>query len=383
MLVILVLGLRLPQWQTAVSMNQLGLAVASTLGNPVDNWFVCQSFADDTASGSELAFLGIISATGNLPKAIAFLDRATQMPVVRPTWWVQLANLYIQVGQLDKTVQALSHLAHYEQMIFAGCKSAVIDSADTRKATYWCPLLPHLRQSSPESACLLGGYLAQVGQYSDAQLAFEQAARSLNVGDDCLYRYGLFQYSRQQYTEAAILFERAFSQKPLPLYLRAIGDLYTATQQPELAMQKYQQAQAMAPPHGRDCADALGGMGKVYYYYYGDYERASLSFYGAMRCDVPLDVSVYWVLMQSERAQGHPKQAVQACDKIAQALSGSTYLLEWRHECASYFLELGHVLEAQRVYRGILTDAPDDSVAKGALERLNPSYRRQESPGTK
>lgn len=124
-------------------------------------------------------------------------------------------------------------------------------------------------------------------------------------------------------------------------------------------------------------------MGKVYFQYYRDYELTSSSFYQAMQCDAPLDVSVYWVLMLSERAQGHPKQAVQACDKIAKALSGSTYLLEWRHECASYFLELGHLVEAQKVYQGILSDAPDDSVARGALERLNPSYRRQERPVTK
>lgn len=381
-LAIMALGGHLPQWRAAVWLNQLGLAAETSSANPVEVQFDHQAVSGSPNSGQELAFQGLIAATSDQQAAIEFLSRATQTPSVRPTWWVQLANLYVKSGQLDQAVQTLSRISNYDRVISAHCERAFTNNIKTEEAMYWCRLLQHLEPLSSKSACLVGQYLALMGQHSDAQLVFEQAASSSNVEEDCLYRYGLYRFSQKQYSEALALYDRAFEQKHLPTYLRAMGDLYTANQQPDMAIQKYQEAQAMAL-QGRDCADVLTGMAKVYYYFHKDFERASSLLYQAMQCGASLDVSAYWVLLWSERAQSHSQRAAQACEHITKALSGSTYLLEWRYECAAYLLEIEHLEEAQNVYQGILSDAPDDAVAAGALEKIGHSLGKTGKSNTK
>lgn len=360
------LGLRLPQWSAAIATNRLGLVALVSLGNPVEKQVANGTISDTAASG--LAFRAAFASASNPQDAIALLLRATKMSAVRSVWWVQLANLYLQTGDTDRALQALSHIANYDQTIFTHCQSAVFFEANKRAAAYWCPLLKHLEPEKPESACLLGEYYTQAGQQAAARVAFEHAVDSQTAGDDCLYRFGLYQFSQQHYSEAIGLYKRAFSQKPLPLYLRAMGDLYTAANQPDMAVQAYQQVLGMVSC-GRDYADSLSGMGKVQYYYYHDYQKASTLLYQALECDVPVDVSVYWTLMLSERELGRSEQAIWACDAVIQNLTGGTYLLEWRHKCAAYFLTLGRAEEARKVYEGILRDAPDDPVAKGTLAK--------------
>lgn len=365
-LAVLVLGLRWPQWRAAISTNRLGLAASASMSSPVARQ-VANGVISETAA-SDLAFWAAMASTSNPQDAIVLLLRATKTSAVRPVWWVQLANLYLQIGDTDHAVRALSQIADYDRVIFAHCRSAVFVEAKRQEAVYWCPLLKHLKQEESESVCLLGEYYAQVGQQGDAQVAFERAIDSPTVSDDCLYHFGLHQFSQQHHREALGLFERAFSQNHLPLYLRTMGDVYAAINQPDLALRKYQQVLGMVSS-GRDYADALSGMGKIQYYYYHDYQKASALMYKATQCDVPVDVSVYWTLMLSERALGRSEQAIQACDAVVKALSGGSYLLEWRYKCANYLLELGRTAEAQEVYQGILRDVPDDSVAKDALTK--------------
>lgn len=356
-----------PTLHTMLRINRLGLqAIApASVRTPA----VAASLTAETNSPREQALLAVVAARqDNYSGAVTYQQQALLQPARSDVWWLQLAEMYRATGNQQQAQQAVLHLPQARQAAVINCQSRLIYYPNLHEAEFWCPLLADFTALTATEACLVGQYYTTAKQPEAAQGMFQQALQHSDASADCLFRYGELLQGQQDYQAARTLFERAFDREANSAYLLAIGSTYHAEGQPEQALQKYQEAYQLAP-FGQPCADALRYTGGVYYYTYQDFARAADYFDQAIRCNRKLDVSAYWLLANSQRQLGHSDLALQAYEQMQQRLQGSAYLIEWRHEYASYLLDLGKVDEALRIYRTILADNPNDSVAQEALKR--------------
>lgn len=354
-----------PLIRSALRSNGLGLQAIAAAGTPTDA--VGSFLTAETNSPREQALRAMIAARqGNYSEAIAYQQQALTQPERSDVWWLQLGGLYRAAGELQQAEQAILQLGQAREAAAINCQSRLIYYPNPKEADFWCPFLAHFTSLTAAEACLVGQYYTTVKQPEAAGSMFQQALQNTDVSADCFFRYGELLQSQQDYPTARSLFERAFEQEAHASYLLAIGSTYNAEAKPEQALQKYQEAYQLAP-FGQACADALRYTGGVYYYTYQDFAQAAEYFERAIRCNNKVDVSVYWLLANSQRQLGHGDLALQAYEQMQQRLQGSAYLIEWRHEYASYLLASGKVDDALRIYRTILADNPNDPVAQEAL----------------
>lgn len=355
-----------PLLRSALRSNSLGLqaiGAADTSAEAVSNAFLTAK----TAAPREQALRAMIAARqGNYSEAIAYQQQALTQPERNDVWWLQLGGLYRAAGDPQQAQEAILQLAQARQAAAINCQNRLIYYPNPKEADFWCSLLARFTSLTAAEACLVGQHYTTVKQPEAAKKMFQQALQNTDVSADCFFRYGELLQSQQDYSTARSLFERALQQEVNATYLLAIGSTYNAEGKPEQALQKYQEAYQLAP-FGQACADALRYTGGVYYYTYQDFTQAADYFDRAIRCNNKVDVSVYWLLANSQRQLGHNDLALQAYEQMQQRLQGSAYLVEWRHEYAGYLLELGKVNDAKRIYQSILADNPNDPVAQEAL----------------
>lgn len=322
-----------------------------------------------TASPREKALWATIWLTqGRANEAIAYFKTLLATPGRTGAWKTQLVRAYRTVGRVEDARQVASQIPDAREAISVHCRSRLMYYIDAGEAKFWCPMLEPLEAHTADEECLLGQYYASSGQPEAAEQTFARAADMPGITAGCLHQFGQFRLKQHDYVAARSLFVRAYDLEPSAQHLRAIGASYETAGEPESALAYYRQAH-LFNPRGSECAGSLGAIGGVYYHYYREYAEAARDFRAAIRCDPRVDVSIYWLLANSERRLGHMDAAVEAYRVVEERLAGSVYLIEWRHEYAAYLIDLGRPSEAQQVYLSILQDAPDDSVAQNALRQ--------------
>lgn len=360
---------QLPLLERAGTVNRLALCVSS-VAKKADT---CSTRVDGSLTGSSgnarrLALLSLMArAHGQQEKSIDYLERAVQSSNVRPAWWFQLADLYHQKRESERAWKALEHIENVEHLILSYCKHATIQS-DIQDMKRWCSMIARLEPPAVEANCLLGEYYIKTEQSNKAKLAFKRAVTQYNVSDDCLYQYGRYLQEQRKYEDALSYYERAFEKRQLPSYLRAQASIYVNTNRLDKALAVCQQAYDLSW-NMHDRADGLACKGNIYFWQYENYEQAGRYFEAAIEEYAAVDVSVYLKLARSERYLGNVSEAIKRYQQLNERLRGRTFMLQWRHEYASYLVELGMETRAREVYRGILQDAPDDPDAKRYLGR--------------
>ncbi len=275
---------------------------------------------------------------------------------------LRLAEVYRLNNQRTLAWEQYREIANATSVLRIRCKAGAIDYPDRSEAAYWCELLAMQPQLSVADKCLLARYWATEGEVSRAAAVFEEAAEGA-PDPDCLYRFAQFELAQGKSEAALKLFQEAYAQKGLASYLVGVGQAYAGEGAYDKAIAAFERAYQMAG-HGRDCADALGGIASIYYYQLDDLPKAQRFSSEAIQCDSSVDVSTYYVLARSARELRDVAQSVAAYENIELRLRGGTYLLTWRHEYAKYLVSLGRNAEAASVYQRILHDAPSDEAAK-------------------
>lgn len=357
----------------AARVNWLGLQVLSGQPDPGASKAVDLISPDAEISDREKSVWAMLAVVRGQPqRAIPYLNQVVRSSAHErvEVWRLQLAQAYRAAGRVKEAQQIVVSIPDVKQGVVTQCRTQLISYGDAEEIEFWCPILEDLGGLTAEEECLLGQYYSFSGQPALAEGAFGRAVAEADISAECLYQFGEHRRREHKEEEARALFERAFYLDPSSRYLRAIGRTYEAIGEPEHAMDSYQQAYSREPT-GSECAESLRAIGDVYYYWYEDYAPAASYYRLAIQCDVYVDVSAYWLLANSERRLGNSQAALEAYRVVQHRLAGDTYLLYWRHDYAAYLVELGQLTEANQVYRSILQDAPDDLVAREALNQLS------------